>query len=286
MSTETPRGLSRGREEELLRRLAALRRQGAWAEWDERQGEAAIVGDRSCREPTRMVLSRAEWRAAVAAGLVETHGGNRWGLSRKARHKLRRLRSTPASAERGNAAGPTTRSEAVVDKPTVHHAESPLAWLRQRRDKHGEPMISAAQFDAGERLRADYWHAQLMPRVTTSWSLPVGKGGSPAFRAGVEISDCAIAARERVQRALKAVGPELAGVLIDVCCHLQGLEHAERSAGWPQRSGKVVLQIALTALARHYGLDRNAGAPGSARIRHWGGEGFRPSIDGAAAERE
>lgn len=277
MSIETPRGPCPGREDELLRRLAGLGRQGAWAEWDEQRGQAAIVGKRSCPEASRAVLSRAEWRAAVAAGLVETRGDNRWRLSRRARQAMRRLRSTPAS-------DPTTRAAADFEKPTVNHAESPLAWLRQRRDKHGEAMISAAQFDAGERLRADYGRAQLMPRVTTSWSHPAGKCAPSG--AGVEISDSAIAARERVQRALKAVGPELAGVLIDVCCHLKGLEVAERSAGWPQRSGKVVLQIALTALARHYGLDRNVGAPASVRIRHWGGEGFRPSIDGSAAASE
>ena len=33
-------------------------------------------------------------------------------------------------------------------------------------------MISQAQFDAGERLRADFWFAQMTPRTTTNWSSP------------------------------------------------------------------------------------------------------------------
>jgi hypothetical protein len=52
-------------------------------------------------------------------------------------------------------------------------------------------------------------------------------------------------------RALMAVGPEVAGILVDICCELKGLEDAEKANGWPQRAGKVVLQIALTRLAKH-----------------------------------
>ena len=92
--------------------------------------------------------------------------------------------------------------------------------------------------------------------------------------------DATAAAGERVRRALTAVGPELSGVLIDVCCHLKGLETAERAAGWPQRSGKIVLQLALTSLARHYGLEKLVPERGnSSGVRHWGSEGYRPLFE-------
>ena len=90
-----------------------------------------------------------------------------------------------------------------------------------------------------------------------------------------------IAARERVCRALAAVGPDLAGVLIDVCCHLKGLEASEKASGWPQRSGKIILQIALRQLARHYGMLPLPVAPGPppVRVRHWGAGDYRPQIE-------
>ena len=70
-------------------------------------------------------------------------------------------------------------------------------------------------------------------------------------------------------------------MLIDVCCHLKGLEEAERAAGWPQRSGKVVLQLALTRLARHYGIGdgRAARHARAAAVRHWGSEDYRPLFE-------
>jgi hypothetical protein len=78
-------------------------------------------------------------------------------------------------------------------------------------------------------------------------------------------------------RALDAVGPELSQVLVDICCELKGLEKAERSHDWPQRAGKVVLQLGLTRLARHYGLDVPSDLPRRRKgIRHWGSEDYRP----------
>jgi hypothetical protein len=95
------------------------------------------------------------------------------------------------------------------------------------------------------------------------------------------LTDTALAARQRVTQALESVGPELGGILVDVCCLLRGLEDAEKAQGWPRRSGKAILGIALNALARHYGLVGTAGASAASgqRIRHWGSEDFRPTLE-------
>ncbi|MEN0001668.1 MAG: DUF6456 domain-containing protein, partial [Pseudomonadota bacterium] len=60
------------------------------------------------------------------------------------------------------------------------------------------------------------------------------------------------AARGRVAKALSNVGPELAGLLLDVCCFLKGLERVEAERRWPRRSAKLLLKVALASLDRHY----------------------------------
>ena len=65
----------------------------------------------------------------------------------------------------------------------------------------------------------------------------------------------------RVEHALRAVGPELGGVLVDVCCFLKGLEAVKREREWPARSAKLMLCTALAALDRHHNPERfEAGA--------------------------
>jgi hypothetical protein len=151
----------------------------------------------------------------------------------------------------------------------VDDAESPLAWLARRKGRDGRTMIDPTQFAAGERLRVDFTRAHMMPRVTSSWSAPTGRSGMGG--AG-EITDVIVASRQRVSQALEAVGPEFSGILLDVCCFLHGLEQVERDRGWPARSAKVVLQLALGRLARHYGLATDIKGRADAKIRSWSGE--------------
>jgi len=51
---------------------------------------------------------------------------------------------------------------------TVDEAESPLTWLARRRGRSGRALIEAHQLQAGERLRADFTRANLMPRTTSN----------------------------------------------------------------------------------------------------------------------
>jgi hypothetical protein len=157
---------------------------------------------------------------------------------------------------------------------TVDDAESPLVWLARRRGRDGQAMILAHQLQAGERLRADFTRAHLMQRTTANWSNPMSSGGRGAGgnRAG-DFTDATIAARQRVNQALDAVGPEFSGLLLDVCCFLKGLADLEHDRGWPARSAKVVLQLGLDRLARHYGYAAQAKGQAHAPIRTWLAEG-------------
>jgi hypothetical protein len=152
---------------------------------------------------------------------------------------------------------------------TVDDGESPLAWLARRKGRDGRPLIEAVQWQAGERLRGDFTRAHLTPRVTSSWDASAARGRRGANAGAASFADTVVAARERVRRALDAVGPEFAGLLLDVCCFLKGLEDVERERRWPPRSAKVVVQLGLDRLARHYGLAHEARGPSHVPIRAW-----------------
>lgn len=166
------------------------------------------------------------------------------------------------------------KTDHSVHTVMVDDGESPLAWLARRRGRDGRAMVAPHQLLAGERLRADFTRAHMMPRTTSDWSgsMSSGRRGGGG-NGGNNNTDAMIASRQRVNQALDAVGPEFSGVLLDLCCFLKGLEDLERDRGWPARSAKVVLQLGLDRLARHYGYMAQAKGRGDAPIRTWLAEG-------------
>jgi Domain of unknown function (DUF6456) len=152
-------------------------------------------------------------------------------------------------------------------------AESPLFPLLRLKEKDGRPFLTPEVVSAGDRLAADFDHGSLQPRITANWQPRLSSKAKGAAPAGPDLADSRIAARTRVNRAIEAMGPELAGVALDICCFGKGLETVERERQWPARSAKLMLRAALLALARHY-----TPPPPKPRNRHWGDEGFRPEI--------
>ncbi|MEI9995748.1 MAG: DUF6456 domain-containing protein [Rhizomicrobium sp.] len=197
---------------------------------------------------------KAGWlrRAGGAKCYVLSDAGEGW-LARAtaddepfaAQHQLRRTRLVT---------DPQGRTQRVV----TDDAESPLSRLKQRG------LLTGAQFDAGEKLRRDFTLARLMPRLGVDYSAPVvlGRRGQ---KGESDFNDVVLAAKQRFANAMRAAGPGLGDLLFDVCCHLRGLEEAERANAWPSRAGRVVLGIALDRLAEHYGLHTR----GKARLRAW-----------------
>jgi Domain of unknown function (DUF6456) len=165
--------------------------------------------------------------------------------------------------------------------PIVDDFESPLLRLAAARNGDGTPYLDDALIAAGERMRRDFETSGLSQRVTVVYGEATGSGGrhwQSSDNAVARLTDAAIAARQRLHGAMDAVGPELSGILYDVCCMASGLEQAELRLELPRRAGKAVLLLALTRLARHYGLKSRMAHTGPSSIGHWALADFKPLI--------
>jgi uncharacterized protein DUF6456 len=144
--------------------------------------------------------------------------------------------------------GAPLRKGRLARSVTVNLAESPLSWLRARGH------ITARQHDAGEALRRDYELSQLAPRVTMQWDAPPAGKTARGAPEGLSPGEAQIAAKERFSAAIAVLGPGLEDIAWRVLCAGEGLKAAEGELGWPARSGKLVLTLALDRLADHYRL--------------------------------
>lgn len=130
--------------------------------------------------------------------------------------------------------------------------ESPMTALARRKDRDGTPFLSDDLVAAGERLREDFELAQMGPRTAQNWERFLTGAIDGAGQGPGDVMGGSSAARDRVARALRDLGPGLGDVALRCCCFLEGLEQAEQRMGWSARSGKIVLRIALQRLRKHY----------------------------------
>ncbi len=212
-------------------------------------------------EAAGVVLGEAEFRALAADGVLTDDGR----LRPEARTWLKRqmLEDDAFAAQH--------RLEVVTPQGLrLNLDESPLVRLASG----DAPFLERHQVEAGERVRRLCERAQMQPRVTMSYSGAQMAGGKGASRAA-EISDLAADARRQLSALHAALPADCAGVVLDVCGLLKGLQQVESERGWPRRSAKLVLRIGLEQAAGVFGLTGAAGERAKARV--WG---ERPTVVG------
>jgi hypothetical protein len=259
--------MSKMQSRQLLRLLRLVGRSGG-------KGQEMTAGQFSIsHEGQRHNFELALVRGAIRDGLIGATG-SALVLHPEGQSFIRRMLH-PEAGHAAQHVDPCARQVIPGDAPAlVNLNESPLARLYQRRDKNGKAWLGDAEFAAGERLRSDFERAGLQPRISANWEASVCSGGRGGAGAA-EISDFAMDARKRVYAAIASLEPALAGVTLDICCFLKGLEQVERERSWPPRSAKLMLRTALSLLARHYGLCGNG--QWKTRMQHWGAPDYRPS---------
>lgn len=258
------------------REAAAVRRLAA------RMAAGGLTARPDPTDPQGMILMQRRGSASLGAGLVRRElvlAGVACGLIERTKSGYVACAQPAPKPEAAHRQPAAICSGEDVTAAQVNERESPLAWLRRRKGGDGEAFMPDDAFLAGERFRADVTRACLMPSVTTNWGRVESPSGQPGPRDPASASDAAVAARQRVRAVYRLLGRDMADFLMDVCAFLTPLTDAERRRGWPARSGKLVLRLALTQLAGHYGIATQTTARTQAPIEAWMAPDARAGID-------
>lgn len=242
-----------------LRALKRLSAAGAAAVPAPDGGDHAVHpnGDRRRRALARLPEASVA-RLLSSGALKHADDGRGVVLTEEGRALIRRTGHDPSESFRAQhmdlAPAPEGDGATHGRRPLLNLDESPLAWLARRSGRDGKPFLSSRDLLSGERLRTDFHKGRYQGRVTSDWTSPP-RGSAPRGPglSQLDPAESVVAARDRVAAALRHVGAGLDRMLSAVCLEGRGLDDVERGFGWPKRSGKIVLKIALGRLGDHYG---------------------------------
>lgn len=189
--------------------------------------------------------------AVVAQNLAMRHWIKGERLRKVARYRLSELgritldkHPAPKGFAEGQAGFAGRDDQAEDQRPWRYGApESPVALLARRRGVDGDVFLPTELLVTAERVQEDYELARL--NQTDFFSL------DDVQRARA-IGVAQRRSLQRLQGALAHWGPDLGAIVLRCCCQLQGLAQTEKELGWPARSGKLVLRIALERLRDYH----------------------------------
>jgi hypothetical protein len=152
----------------------------------------------------------------------------------------------------------------------INDAESPLRRLAVRDARSGVPFLKPHLVMAGERVRELVERGRLLPKVTLAYAPDRSAGRARQSRGeGAEITDMAIDARRQLADLRQRMSSDCAGIVIDVCGMLKGLQQVETERRLPPRSGKWLLRAGLEQAAGVFGLTEAATGHEKGRPRQW-----------------
>lgn len=250
-------------ENAALEVLARLCQSGAVLAVAEGMEKAVVVreGDASLsklavEQGLAGVMSLLDWISCTRSGRLRRYHITPAGRTIYSQLMASRENQARAKLEQGVGEAQSIFHHPAHQKPKERRSrygmgETPLDMLARLQDKNGAPFLPKSLVEAGKRLREDYELAQVGDHLAQNQDYFLN-AQSCGRKSSVPPSPASRDAKTRATAALAALGSGLNDIAIRCCCHLEGLEAAERQLGWSARTGKIVLRIALSQLKNFY----------------------------------
>lgn len=210
-------------------------------------------GDRRRRPVAR--LSAAQVAALESDGALQREADDRLALTKAGRTRALRAEATPGEAYAAQHRPVFTRQiadgEGAVIRVRGHDPDAALRRLGALQDSAGRPWFSGAELAAATALKQDWERGQIGLVRGSDWEAPPrGSASRGPGNAQEMLTGARCDARQRVEERLASLASPLRRAVEHVCLHERGMEALEQSEGWPARSGKLALKLALAQLAR------------------------------------